>query len=996
MLRRPQHVWRAKPCQPSAKLGLRQGPQSRQQSTSSRNDATTPSPNSASHGTITTSSPQSTTIDHLLAELRNARSQAREGSGKDGPSLLALFLTPAFARHALDADLPLRAFQELRGSRQHDKELRTVTAVVDRVPDLNFVGNGGNPGAEGMAYIYMSCLNADEEPLLSSHRLQSQDTASSKQLTQSVPGTVSFRVSPELKSRPQTVDLQMPLAQTIFSTGKISTMTSALYVPDGGHGNTLVLSSQPSLLDAQLLPLPFTSSANILRPQFPFKALTRPRTVHNCMGNIVRTLSSTLTDFDEPSATPTHGPSQPASTELETAVKNFFDEHSLPPKPVQVWALILPSDLAARSAPDDPFARSSPLWKKQRILSPGPVHPKDLQQGLMRLLMLYGARLCRVLSGGGGWGKKAGLLSLDPDVDFSGNTNMSNSEPDFTTPAKDSELEYEKNSALGEIVKEGESIMFFIGPPSSAYIEDSDEQRKYDSLLATPSLSSSASQRARSTILGSLPSSVDAMPTPAGGPADSAAAPEIHHFDDVFGALSEGGLAATIDTPSNSRTPAMVTQTKIDVPFSTLIFASGTFTKQPMRFKDSHGPETQEEGSVFKSQPKAPEGPAQPEHTRSGHVVRKVAPPRFVTHKMGVKQQNQHLYNGDGPFYNQRSFSTSSRYLGDAKQSQSPGNETSSKNAARLSGRKSVRNKLPSNPNWDFTISKELVVRFAEQHQRLRSALAHLCNPSHGLIDNADDLRPRYDVLAAKRARDLQKTTLGRNQWWRTTAKFLESLEASKVGVVTADGSLVIRLRELVPTATAEELSAKEGSSHVSPSPASRPARDWKTQRKLNKILASDQTPAPPAPPTTPGRSTQKKLSKILTSDQKTPAPPSHGVPPQSPVPIRYEEMIVVRHVDPEQGATDRRRPLVRPQRHTQNLTRVRTMPSSLRVRYFDQPEEPDNPAVPDPRSAPQITTDPARTRDLRRTEQEKLKSELWEIFQDEMREASRSGDGEE
>ncbi|KAA8907571.1 hypothetical protein FN846DRAFT_1021255 [Sphaerosporella brunnea] len=110
--------------------------------------------------------------------------------------------------------------------------------------------------------------------------------------------------------------------------------------------------------------------------KLPLKPLTKPRKIAEGLGNILKTVHR------PEGADDAHV--EGASLELESAVDKYLE--GLP---------------KGANTPErvDVFAR---LTSQE----PSP----DVKE----LLLYPGARLHRVLSGGGGWGKKAGLLSLDP------------------------------------------------------------------------------------------------------------------------------------------------------------------------------------------------------------------------------------------------------------------------------------------------------------------------------------------------------------------------------------------------------------------------------------------------------------------------------------------------------------------------------------------------------------------------------------------------------
>lgn len=100
----------------------------------------------------------------------------------------------------------------------------------------------------------------------------------------------------------------------------------------------------------------------------PFKPLTQPRKIAASVGNILQTLESSEGNL-------------PASFELEKAVSDLIKHQPDLKKPLDIFAYITDS-----------------------ISLPGSIID----------IIHTPARIHRVLSGGGGWGAKAGLLSLDP------------------------------------------------------------------------------------------------------------------------------------------------------------------------------------------------------------------------------------------------------------------------------------------------------------------------------------------------------------------------------------------------------------------------------------------------------------------------------------------------------------------------------------------------------------------------------------------------------
>lgn len=112
-------------------------------------------------------------------------------------------------------------------------------------------------------------------------------------------------------------------------------------------------------------------AGDALKTHIPLKPLTSPRRIAAGMGNILKQLDSNS------------GEPEGASRELEKVVPEYVE--TLPDGYDNIGNVKV-------------FARITPHF---------PTAHEDL-------FATQGVRICRVLSGGGGWGSKAGLLSLDP------------------------------------------------------------------------------------------------------------------------------------------------------------------------------------------------------------------------------------------------------------------------------------------------------------------------------------------------------------------------------------------------------------------------------------------------------------------------------------------------------------------------------------------------------------------------------------------------------
>jgi len=274
------------------------------------------------------------------------------------------------------------------------------------------------------------------------------------------------------------------------------------------------------------------------------------------MGNVVRRISGSETNTS----------AVPASSEFESAVTSFFETTNLPPSPISAWALVTPAEMYESHKANIPllFRGSSEslqtLWKTSASVPDSDFLP-HLQQG---------ARLHRVLSGGGGWGQKAGLLALDPLTHFSCDDS---DQPSHFTNDPDSTSFF-----LGDAARIGDYIQFFISRAQGTKVEPN--------LGYIPS-------RLWSLHVGTIPSTIDQLPTERyvnvspldflnsrsliadiyvsifSKPSEAADSNHDAYFPDHFGVLSEKGLSIRISPVEPWTQPTIRSNhSKVDVPFS--------------------------------------------------------------------------------------------------------------------------------------------------------------------------------------------------------------------------------------------------------------------------------------------------------------------------------------------------------------------------------------------------------------------------------------------
>lgn len=513
-------------------------------------------------GIVATSHPLETTAEDLIEDIQPM--PLCRVSGHYTPVSLVLLLTPGLARHALDDNLPTAVFNRLSPRPAKAKgHVHFTSAVVDRLP-----AELGNPGgSEGMAYL-----------LLRDVPVQQPGDKTLYQQSAQKPGSLTFRV-PRVSHNDQPAqvsdyEFQLPLSQTVFTTGLVSTLIDRTYIVEPKTMKLELLSENK--LEKQTLQLPAMLAKN--SPHYvtmPLVPLTPFRRINYVMGNIIRKLSSERTlvaqqivkaPADRSEDSEIVEEDMPASQELESAVSGYFEAMDLQPGTVSVWAFVIPQNAhfpegrrkLRKLCVDKLLGLSektvSSAWDPKRKFASNT--SRGTADGI-RLLIPQGARLIKVLSGGGGWGKKAGLLSLDPDVQYSTRELRQDDGWQFDFDDIDDNTaaaaEARRDQALGQIVKEGDRIMFLLAPklenmPTS---EIKSEAELFQGLTPRSELS-----------FGTIPSSIDVNTQSLAADTNVAV---IQHYPDRFGMLSEGGMAVTVNTKQG-----ISGQSKVDVPFSSI------------------------------------------------------------------------------------------------------------------------------------------------------------------------------------------------------------------------------------------------------------------------------------------------------------------------------------------------------------------------------------------------------------------------------------------
>lgn len=273
----------------------------------------------------------------------------------------------------------------------------------------------------------------------------------------------------------------------------------------------------------------------------PVVPVTAPRRIADIYGNILRRLEMNGQD------------AVPASQELERRLDAYFRSQGWRAQPANVWALILPHEYIQEGSEGRLSYHGSqatvPLLDAEAVQKTWSMKDSRSETQISELIA-NGARLNRVLSGGGGWGRKQGLLSLDPEAGYSHGSET------FSSSAMEGE-------ALGGILRQvaaaGDYIQFFLSPPPL------DLAPAHELFTTESDFSSNTGDFTRpiSLLFGATESIVDAVPP------ETIGSQLYLTLDGCFGALSGQGMVVTMDSINPSMEIDRSSTSKIDVPFST-------------------------------------------------------------------------------------------------------------------------------------------------------------------------------------------------------------------------------------------------------------------------------------------------------------------------------------------------------------------------------------------------------------------------------------------
>ncbi|KAK7509709.1 uncharacterized protein IWZ02DRAFT_459772 [Phyllosticta citriasiana] len=353
-------------------------------------------------------------VEEPLFVLVSTPSLASRFSSPSGPTPLLKSIVDRFFAHSLKHSLGVTI-----------SGIRVLSAVVDALP-------APKPGyiAEGISYVLLVKSEPGEKADVDPDEVDHDEL-----------GTLEFRLTdkwydnkmPEARPRRGLGRthhrVAIKLANTLFQSGRKKTMLDVKYLVD--PTGDLHLAHHEWLAHCSI-PYHFGDVYGITdydqrvsktekRLNLPLIPLTEPRKISVSLGNILRAVE--LPD----------GSQRPASHELEANLDSYFRATGQQPHQRPVWAFLTNKSGAERS---DVVLHNA---KFLSALVEGSSNPSGLQamwempdlessaqyvDALYQSILLDGGKLQRILSGGGGWGNKAGLLALDPRDSLKGQSSM--------------------------------------------------------------------------------------------------------------------------------------------------------------------------------------------------------------------------------------------------------------------------------------------------------------------------------------------------------------------------------------------------------------------------------------------------------------------------------------------------------------------------------------------------------------------------------------------
>ncbi|KAL5358231.1 hypothetical protein BJX96DRAFT_163612 [Aspergillus floccosus] len=373
--------------------------------------------------TWVTGTPHAITPDDVLPSLPSPSQSLAESA-----HVPVLLVTPSFAQWIDTASPFLEDCVNRLARSASPQTVHAIVAIVDRLPDNRAQScDEDTTESEGLSLMIVRAEDIQGKAA-PPRRMRSMETEESALV-------FSFQGGMSRNDAPQHIhEIGLRLANTIFVNGKENTLMGSRWVYDSSSSRYTL---DQSVDLSSCIVSPNTNSVHN-KIRLPLSPVSQRRRVISSMGNILRQLAK-HTD-------PTSTAPMPASTELEKELPRYIEENNIEDRRVSVWALVeTPGQSAASEATENSLI--------QRIQAGGKLH--------------------RVMSGGGGWGKKQGLLSLDPEIRFLEPTGsrvlldrlfsptQDRSERE-QLPQSEQHLGMNELSSLDQVAREGDYVQFFV------------------------------------------------------------------------------------------------------------------------------------------------------------------------------------------------------------------------------------------------------------------------------------------------------------------------------------------------------------------------------------------------------------------------------------------------------------------------------------------------------------------------------------------------------
>lgn len=255
---------------------------------------------------------------------------------------IVILTTPSFATWIEDVDFLGRVVNTLSTGCDSLDHLETTAAVVDGLRPAHEAADqdAASQSAEGFSFMITSGKSSAQPPHLEILRgLAAKPDPFS--------GLRFNFLGPSFTEKHALLQFTVPLANTLFSNGRTSTLLVGKWVKDLQNNFVSHSLEYKEAYTVHTEEFRFSQSST----QIPLEGLTKPRRIVAGMGNIVRQLEG---DGGKP---------LPASTELEESVVAYLNKRNLPQQQVSVWALVIPG-CVLREGGVDP----SRLWPLRYIL----------------------------------------------------------------------------------------------------------------------------------------------------------------------------------------------------------------------------------------------------------------------------------------------------------------------------------------------------------------------------------------------------------------------------------------------------------------------------------------------------------------------------------------------------------------------------------------------------------------------------------------------------